>query len=50
MIMTALFPYHSHMPPERHKKKVGKKKRPQGKTPGESRDEIRTHRNRSSRH
>ena len=40
MIMTALFPHHSHMPPERHEKKVGKKKSPQGETPGESRDEI----------
>ena len=40
MIMTALFPDHSHMPPERHEKKVGKKKSPQGATPGESRNEI----------
>ena len=31
MIMAALFPHHSHMPPERHE---------QGETPGESRDEI----------
>ena len=40
MIMTALFPHHSHMPPERNDRKVGKKKSPQGETPGESRDEI----------
>ena len=36
MIMTALFPHHSHMPPERNEKKVGKKKSPQGETPGQS--------------
>ena len=40
MIMAALFPHHSHMPPERNERKVGKKKGPQGETPGESRDEI----------
>ena len=40
MIIAALFPCHSHMPPERHEKKVGKKKSLQGETPGESRDEI----------
>ena len=40
MIMAALFPRHSHMPPERHEKKVGKKKGLHGETPGESRDEI----------
>ena len=28
------------MPPERRERKVGKKKGPQGETPGESRDEI----------
>ena len=37
MIMTALFPHHNHMPLERE---VGKKKSPQGETPGESREEI----------
>ena len=26
MVMTALFPHHSHLPPERHEQKVGKKK------------------------
>ena len=40
MIMAALFPHHSHMPPERNERKVGKKKGLQGETPGESRDEI----------
>ena len=40
MIIAALFPCHSHMPPERHERKVGKKKSLQGETPGESRDEI----------
>ena len=42
MVMAALFPHHSHMPLERHEKKVGKKKGLQGETPGESRDEIKT--------
>ena len=42
MVMAALFPYHSHMPPERNERKVGKKKGLQGETPGESRDEIKT--------
>ena len=37
MIMTALFPPHSHMPPERSEKKVGRKKGPQGETPGSNR-------------
>ena len=40
MIMAALFPHHSHMPPERNERKVGKKKGLQGETPGESRDEL----------
>ena len=40
MIIAALFPHHSHMPPERHERKVGKKKSLQGETPGESRDEF----------
>ena len=40
MIIAALFPYHSHMPPERHERKVGKKKSLPGETLGESRDEI----------
>ena len=40
MIMAALFPHHSHMPPERNERKVGRKKGLQGETPGESRDEI----------
>ena len=42
MVMAALFPHHSHMPPERNERKVGKKKGLQGETPGESRDEIKT--------
>ena len=40
MIMAALFPHHSHMPPERNERKLGRKKGLQGETPGESRDEI----------
>ena len=40
MIMAALFPHHSHMPPERNERKVGRKKGLQGETPAESRDEI----------
>ena len=40
MIMAALFPHHSHMPPERNERKVGRKKGLHGETPGESRDEI----------
>ena len=40
MIMAALFPHHSHMPPERNERKPGRKKGLQGETPGESRDEI----------
>ena len=40
MIMAALFPHHSHMPPKRHERKVGRKKGLQGETPGESRDET----------
>ena len=38
MILAALFPHHSHMPPERNERKVGKKKSPQGETPEKSRD------------
>ena len=40
MIMAALFPHHSHMPPERNERKLGRKKGLHGETPGESRDEI----------
>ena len=39
LIMVALFPLNSHMPPERQEKKVGKKSL-QGEAPGESRDEV----------
>ena len=40
MIIAALFPHCSHMPPERTERKQGRKKGLQGETPGESRDEI----------
>ena len=40
MIIAALFPHCSHMPPERTEKKQGRKKGLQGETPGESRDDI----------
>ena len=40
MIIAALFPHHSHMPPERHERKVGKKKGLQGEISGQSRDEF----------
>ena len=40
MIMAALFPHHSHMPPEHNERKLGRKKGLQGETPKESRDEI----------
>ena len=40
MIIAALFPCCSHMPPERTEKKQGRKKGLQGETPGESRDDI----------
>ena len=40
MIIVALFPHCSHMPPERTERKQGRKKGLQGETPGESRDEI----------
>ena len=40
MIIAALFPHCSHMPPERTERKQGRKKGLQGETPGESRDEA----------
>ena len=40
MIIAALFPSCSHMPPERTERKQGRKKGLQGETPGESRDDI----------
>ena len=40
MIIAALFPHCSHMPPERTERRQGRKKGLQGETPGESRDEA----------
>ena len=40
MIIAALFPHCSHMPPERTERKQGRKKGLQGETSGESRDEA----------
>ena len=40
MILAALFPHCSHMPPERTERKQGRKKGLQGETPGESRDDV----------
>ena len=40
MIIAALFPHCSHMPPEHTERKQGRKKGLQGETPGESRDEA----------
>ena len=40
IIIAALFPHCSHMPPERTERKQGRKKGLLGETPGESRDEV----------